>query len=147
MGAVNFAVGVAGCTYTHTDGKAYRLTGWELGAVGEHEAYLEQRAIDALNRRRLQPDQRAAAHAALAQDIAVFKLGFGTKAFDDSLRGYAGCAHFFWQLVRTHHADLTQEDALRIVRENPLGVLEAIYAADPLNRATAEPPKADEAAA
>jgi len=141
MGAVSFAVGADGSTYKASDGTLYHLTGWTLGAIAQHERYLEQRAVDAIARLKLTPEQRAQAQAALAEKIATFSLSYGSDAFDRSLRGYEGLGHFFWQLAREKHPDLELEKAVAIVRDDPAEVLDAVYAADPQNRATADKPK------
>lgn len=148
MGAVSFAVGVAGSTYQAGDGTKYQLTGWTLGAIAAHERFLEQRAVDAISRLRLTPEQRSQAHAALAEKMACFALSYGTEQFDKSLRSYDGLAHFFWQLVRPNHPELEIEKAAELARADVGGVLEAVYAADPQNRATAEAkPKTETASA
>jgi hypothetical protein len=143
MGAVSFAVGAEGATYKAGDGTEHQLTGWTLGAIAQHERFLEQRAVDAIARQKLPNDQRAAAHAALAKEIACFALSFGGEVFDKSLRGFDGLAHFFYQLGK--EAGLTQAKAAELVKADPAGLLEAVYAADPTNRATAENPKTGEA--
>lgn len=142
MGAVSFAVGAEGSTYVAKDGTEYHLTGWTLDAIAQHERFLEQRAVDALNRLKLTGEQRAAAQAALAQDIAVFAFAYGGERFDKSLKTIEGLSHFFWQLAK---AEIKLVDAQKLTRDDPAGVQEAVYYADPTNRPTVEPEAAKSA--
>jgi hypothetical protein len=141
MGAVRFAVGAEGSTYQAQDGTEYQLTGWTFDAIGQHERYLEQRAVDAINRLKLTPEQRSQAYAALMERIACFCLSYGTEVFDKSLSGLDGMAHFFWQLAKPHHPELALAKAQEMARADGVGLLEAVYLANPRNRATAEPLK------
>lgn len=136
MGAISFAVGAEGCTYNH-EGKDYRLTGWTLGAIADHERFLEQRAFDALSRLKMSPEQRASAVSSLAEDMACFAFAHGGEKFSKSLLTVGGLAHFFWCLARPNHNDLTLQECLKMVDSDPMGVQQAVNDADPRNRATA----------
>lgn len=136
MGAVSFAVGAEGSTYI-VDGTTYTLSGWTLGAIADHERFLEQRAYDAMSRIKMMPDARAAATAVLAEDIACFAFAFGGERFSKSLTTVPGCAHFAWRLMLPAHSDLKQADVQKLVEADPEKMLEAVYSADPRNRATA----------
>lgn len=136
MGAVSFAVGAEGSTYT-VDNQNYTLTGWTLGAIADHERYLEQRSYDAMARIKMMPDARAAATAVLAEDIACFAFAYGGERFSKSLTTVGGCAHFAWRLMLPAHAELKLADVHKLTEADPVGMLEAVYSADPRNRATA----------
>lgn len=143
MGAVSFAVGAEGSTY-HNGDNVYTLTGWTLGAIAHHERFLEQRAYDALSRLKMPPDARSAASAALVEDIACFAFAYGGEKWSRSLTRVEGLAHFAWQLMRPNHDKLTLDEVLKMVEADAENVSEAVYAADPRNRATAEPLKTQE---
>ena len=136
MGAVSFSVGAEGSTY-EANGKLYNLTGWTLGAIAAHERMLGQRAYDALNQLKMPPDARASATAHLAEDIACFCFAYGGERWAKSLTSTAGMAHFAWQLMSPAHPELTLADVTKLVNEDAEGMIEAVYGADPRNRATA----------
>lgn len=138
MGAVSFAVGAEGSTYRSGD-NVYTLTGWTLGAIANHERYLEQRAYDALARLKMPPDARSAASAALVEDIACFTFAYGGEKWSRSLTRVEGLAHFAWQLMQPNHDKLTMDEVLKMVEADAENVSEAVYSADPRNRATAGP--------
>lgn len=143
MGAVSFAIGTEGSTYAKGE-TVYTLTGWTLDAIGNHERWLEKRAVDTVNRMPLSNDQKTAALGAVAKGIACFEYGYGGESFDKSLKTYWGLGHFFWQLSRPAHPKLTLAECEAMVKDDPQGVQEAVYLADPQNRATAEPLKNDQ---
>lgn len=140
MGAVSFAAGVVGSTYTGKDA-SYTLSGWTLEAIGQHERFLENRAVAFINGVKLSNDQRTAALASVAKSVASFEYGYGGETFDKSLKTYWGLAHFFWQLAKPAHPKLTLAECEEMVKEDAAKIQEAVYLADPQNRATAEPPK------
>lgn len=131
MGAISFVVGAVGSVYKSPDGKEYQLSGWELGIIADYERYLEQRAIDALSRQKLTPEQRSAAMAYLAEDIACFAFSYPGERFNRSLRHIEGLGYFFWLLIGKK---VTLEVARGLVVNEPDKVLEAVYMADPPNR-------------
>lgn len=136
MGAVRFAVGAEGSTY-EANGKLYTLSGWTLGAIAAHERMLGQRAYDALNQLKMPPDARASATAHLAEDIACFCFAYGGERWAKSLTSTPGMAYFAWQLMLPAHPDLTLADVTKLVNDDAEGMIEAVYGADPRNRATA----------
>lgn len=137
MGAVSFAVGAEGSTYTHGE-KVYHLSGWTLGAIANHERFLEQRAYDALARLKMTPDARSVAIATLAEDIACYVFAYGGERWSKSLTRVEGLAHFAWQLMLPAHEKLSLAEVQKLVTDDPDGMSEAVYNADPRNRATAE---------
>lgn len=137
MGAVSFSVGAEGSTYEH-GGVTYTLTGWTLGAIANHERFLEQRAYDAIARLKMTPDARATAIASLAEDIACFTFAYGGERFSKSLLSVGGLAHFAWQLMKPAHESLTLDKVIAMVNDDAGGLNDAVYNADPRNRVTAE---------
>lgn len=137
MGAVNFAVGFEGCDYTSPSGKAYKLTGWTFEAKARQESFLEQRSFAVIDRMQCPLEEKAAARALLAKEIgAMFACSYGSKLWDESLSAMAGVAHFFSVL-----ASCSFNEAQQLLSEDPEGVQEAIFKANPRYRATAENPK------
>lgn len=137
MGAVSFSVGAEGSTYAKGD-KVYTLSGWTLGAIAEHERYLENRAKDSLTQFRLNPMGMSQAAVVLAEDIACFAFCYGSDRWGKSLFSYGGLAHFAWCLMKANHPELTLADVTQMVNADPSGVDKAVTDADPRNRATAE---------
>lgn len=145
MGAVNYAVGVAGAEYTAPNGDVYKLSGWTWEAISTHELWLERRCEDALTRMTtLTKEEKIETAKKLAIDIgANFICSFQTKLWDSSMENGHGFGHWFYVLAKPAKPKLTIQEAVTIVRDDPEGTQEAVYKANPRYRATAEPPKAE----
>lgn len=144
MGAVNYAVGVSGSEYVAPNGDTYKLTGWTYEAIGRHEAWIEKRCEEALLKMNLPKEERAEAFKRLAVDIGGnFICSYQSGKWDASLDSPIGFAHWFYELAKPNHPQLTLAKVFEMAEEDSKGMGDAMKNANPRFRATAETPKTE----
>lgn len=148
MSGIAAALGAAG------PGKSFPALGqeWRLGFItkamqAEYEQWLERRALGMVLRQKgaVDPDAFADLLASIGDAAAAGRYGWARgKAWFESIKGYDGLTRLLWLALRANHPDITEEQALAVLKAEPELVgkllLTSILGTDPNAQAPAAQP-------
>ena len=117
-------------------GQIWKVSAWTYGVQGQYEEYLENQALERLQRQSalLNPLEAAQFRRDHLEMLGSRAWSFGTQLCYRSLDARENFAYLLWLCLQVNHPEASLELAKEIVREQYPAAQEAMFTANPTTR-------------